>query len=798
MTLMVSSGSIIQSSLGPKDIPNFEAVVFLPRVEGRRDRGELQHYFRENTRPDKSWQKAQIINDRHRAETNHEVTGPGCIIEAKSGHFEVVVPEPGGLSHYWRENNDVHTPWQRLGVFAPSTTGPGALVQNPGNDHLEVIVRQGRSLYHYWRDDSLVWRRTEAPITRAADGAPALIWSSYGNLEVVVQEGSQLVLYWRDHLTPGLPWKAGGVVAPEVSGPPGFVQGPFGSADEHKNFEVVVPVGDRIEHWWRDNSDKNLRWLRGGSVTNGAGIVSASALCTSQYDDRLEILAQECEHSIFHYYRYRVGGERIYHRSACLRIDEGVFSPDPGRDDRPMSFKINQLTGECDFQEDHQTQSLTESRYGLRGTDLGASFEHNGKLFFLFGDTHWVNESLPGTADSIAYTPDSDPWNGVTLYFHHSYLEVEWPGIPSGWHVSRQGEFDVPLDGFSFGGQIFVFFSTDHFTDRKVGGRSVLTRCVESNPVFEESNPASPLKFTYLAEFSRRKFIHVSVERVDAATNRRLGLGDQEGLLIWGTGAYRADNVYLAYMPLGHEDVIAGLNGTRPFQDGVPRMHYFAGVGRSGPRWSGNELDAVPLFFPAAIGEFSVRWNSTLRAWVMMYMSGPDDPIGLAACLRLSRAPWGPWSNRRKLLDWVADGMGYRVKHQSKVGWFIHDPAANPLKGLWKGTPSHPAFRDTLYDDIIGGRDATEGGGAYGPYQIPRYTRQKGITTHLFYVLSTWNPYQVVLLRHQITSVERYVLLRGPMYVLLTGPFFGIAASVHSTIGRTLKWLKGLFIGSRY
>jgi hypothetical protein len=787
MMLMISGGSIIQSSLATNDSPNFEAVVFLPGIEGRQNRGELQHYFRENDRPDKAWQKAQIINDRRQAETNYEVTGPGCIIQAASGHFEVVVPETGGLSHYWRDNNDIHTPWRRVGVFAPGTTGPGALVQNPGSRHLEVAVRLGRSLYHYWRDDSLGWHRTEPPITRAADGVPALIWSSYGNLELVVQEGSQLVLYWRDHLAPGLPWKAGGVVAPEVSGPPGFVQGPFGS-DKHKNFEVVVPVGDRVDHWWRDNSDGNLRWLRGGSVTGGAGIVSATALCTSNYGDHLEILGQECEHSIFHYYRYpTVGDERIYYRSACLRIDEGVFSPGPGPDDRPMSFKVNQLTGEYDHQERHPTQSRTETRYRIRGTDLGASFEHNGKLFFLFGDTHWVDQSLPGTADSIAYTPDTDPWNGVTLYFHHSYLEIEWPDMPAGWHWKRQGEYDVPQDGFSFGGRLFVFFSTDHFANRKVMDRSVLTRCVESDPVFEHSEPGSPLKFKYLAEFSRRKFINVSVERVDAAAIRRLGLpGNREGLLIWGTGAYRADNVYLAYMPLDDEDVIAGLLGTRPFELGVPRMQYFAGAGRGGTRWSRDELAAAPLFFPGALGELSVRWNPTLRAWAMMYMSGPDDPIGLAACLRLSRTPWGPWSNRRKLLDWIADGMGYRAKHQSREGWFIHAPDAKPPATVW-GSNGHP---DTLYDDIIGGRDATSGGAAYAPYQVPRYTRQEGGTTHLFYLLSTWNPYQVVLMRHPITSFERYVLLNGPLSAS--------AVSVLSTISRARKWLKRLFVAHRY
>ena len=188
---------------------------------------------------------------------------------------------------------------------------------------------------------------------------------------------------------------------------------------------------------------------------------------------------------------------------------------------------------------------------------------------------------------------------------------------------------------------------------------------------------------------------------------------------------------------------------------------YFIGAGRGGARWSQNELDAVPLFFPAAVGELSVRWNPMLRAWVMMYMSGLDDPIGFAASLRLSRTPWGPWSNRRRMLDWIADGMGSRVGHKTRQGWSIHAPDADPPVGLWQKTRDVVPCPDTLYDNIINGRDAKEGGAAYAPYQIPRHTRYDEGAIHIFYVLSTWNPYQTVLLRHPITYFERNVMLNS-------------------------------------
>ena len=60
----------------------------------------------------------------------------------------------------------------------------------------------------------------------------------------------------------------------------------------------------------------------------------------------------------------------------------------------------------------------TERRFGLFGTDLGASFAHDGRLWFLFGDT-WPSPSGPDAdvGDSVAFTTDTDPEAGVRLEF---------------------------------------------------------------------------------------------------------------------------------------------------------------------------------------------------------------------------------------------------------------------------------------------------------------------------------------------------------------------------------------------
>jgi hypothetical protein len=296
----------------------------------------------------------------------------------------------------------------------------------------------------------------------------------------------------------------------------------------------------------------------------------------------------------------------------------------------------------------------------------------------------------------------------------------------------------VPLDGFSFAEKMFVFFSTDHFANGKVMGRCVLTRCTEDQLDFASSNANAPLQFQYLTSFSDLKFINVSVEKVNREVIQRYHLpGQEEGLLIWGTGAYRADNIYLAYLPLDDPQTRDNLLASGALPVSQLGLRYFTGE-RGAPQWSVREEEAVPLFYPAAIGELSVRWNAALERWVCMYMPGPEDPIGLAVVMRVARNPWGPWSRRRLVLDWWLDGLGHRTGaagQRLKDGWFIHDGDV----------------QDGLGDNIIDNRQGNGGGGVYAPYQLPRHTQRSANGVKLYYLLSTWNPYQVMQMRHEMS-----------------------------------------------
>ncbi len=355
--------------------------------------------------------------------------------------------------------------------------------------------------------------------------------------------------------------------------------------------------------------------------------------------------------------------------------------------------KICQLTGDLDRQTGQPTVNLTGSRYGVYGTDLGFSFLHDGRTWFLFGDTVGLHGG-----DSIAYTQDGDPEDCLDLTFvtgtDGRYLPPSVPGI-------TLGAFEVPAGGFSADGAMYIFFTTDH-SEAQVMGRSVLARSDDGAQTF-----------TYLYDVSTDKFINVAPVVVDNASLPGLPESAGLGLLAFGTGTYRRSNPYLAYVPLSSvEQRSAWL--------------FFAGLVSGAPTWSADEAAAVALFDHPCLGEFSVNWLADLGKWVMFYNCAFPRGINM----RSADAPWGPWSEGEVIFDPWDDG-GYcafmHVSYQDRNCDSVQDP----------------------------GRD-DEWAGEYGPYIIPEggiipslARTHDGVTT-VYFVMSTWNPYAVMLMKTEL------------------------------------------------
>lgn len=355
--------------------------------------------------------------------------------------------------------------------------------------------------------------------------------------------------------------------------------------------------------------------------------------------------------------------------------------------------KVCQLTGEWDRQRETFAYNRTETRFGVVGTDLGSSFEHDGRLWFLFGDT-WPDAEL---GDSVAWTTDRTPEPGVGLEFVSAGSRFVCPRVatPDGRSLSTRA-FEVPLAGFSARGRMYVVRTTEHYREagREVMGRSILTRAVNGDP--------TNLVCLYDLSIVRHggKFINVSCVAVQDGL---AGLPfDGPALLVWGSGRYRASDAYFAGVPLGAVEDRG-------------RWRFWSGrEGRSArPVWSEDEGDAVALFAHPQIGELSASWNAPLGVWLLLYNAG--SPRGITA--RVAEHPWGPWSEAVVVFDPGRPGTGY--------GEFMHGRDAP----------------DGLSDP---GREG-EWGGEYGPYVIDRFTQAlPGRRAAVYFTMSTWNPYNVV------------------------------------------------------
>jgi hypothetical protein len=264
------------------------------------------------------------------------------------------------------------------------------------------------------------------------------------------------------------------------------------------------------------------------------------------------------------------------------------------------------------------------------------------------------------------------------------------------------GAFEVPVAGVSLGGQLYVAVSTNHSQDRSTD-RSVLTRF---------TLPATFQPLRTISQLPAGHFVKMSVHTQPGPI-----AGTPAGgpfVLVWGTGVYRQSDAYLSVVPRAQ------------FETGKGTM-YFAGMDAAGaPSWSENESEAKPIVQNGTLGDLSVTWCKELGLWLMTYdRRAPTRGIAFS----YSRTPSGPWSAPQILFNVANDG----------IGRFIHNPNGSPP--------------DALAGPVIGkgqmNPDAVRGG-AYAPYVVERWTKLKGSELSVYYVLSTWNPYVVVLMKSRL------------------------------------------------
>jgi hypothetical protein len=240
---------------------------------------------------------------------------------------------------------------------------------------------------------------------------------------------------------------------------------------------------------------------------------------------------------------------------------------------------------------------------------------------------------------------------------------------------------------------------------------------------------------------------------------------EREGVFLWGRPNFggvggeegRDARLYLAWVPMPSYEQTGNIDW---------RPRYFAGLDERGvPRFVDREADSVPLDLDSTVagsqpeekwgivGQMSISWIPSMQRWVMFYggdlsnffldaIFGPDaskvlrDPEG-AIHVRYAEQPWGPWSPPEQLL--VA-GDPNAATGEYKKGGILHSPACGRDTTC---APFERGFRNPLEPF-----KPNEPGRLYGPNIVDEWTMERADgSVDLYWHVSTWNPYQVVLMK---------------------------------------------------
>jgi hypothetical protein len=241
---------------------------------------------------------------------------------------------------------------------------------------------------------------------------------------------------------------------------------------------------------------------------------------------------------------------------------------------------------------------------------------------------------------------------------------------------------------------------------------------------------------------------------------------ERAGVFVWGRphfggiGAEARDaQLYLLWVPMPQPDAELRF---------AWQPQYFTGISAEGqPLFSANELDAQPLDLDARapgeqpeeardfVGQMTIAWLPSLERWVMLY-GGDAAPMFADAIfradiqkaqrnpdgslyMRFAENPWGPWTEPQQLMAAGSSDTKSEPNNQYAEGGLL---AHNNCR------TEQCAHYDPAYRLDLG---KNNNGVLYAPSIIDSWTSANQNSTSLYWFVSTWNPYQVVLMKTTLT-----------------------------------------------
>ena len=341
-------------------------------------------------------------------------------------------------------------------------------------------------------------------------------------------------------------------------------------------------------------------------------------------------------------------------------------------------------------------------------------------------------DSGPGNtcaADATAFTTDDDPTDCLDLTFlSKSATDDEPVFLPPSFD---DGNLAVQQEGLSYDSAMYVWYFQGTGGEAKQS-QSYLAKSTDDGQSFEVLYPISVDHFPWL-----------NVQLVEDAEIPGLeDAGAIDWVVIAGVGPrYREADMYLALTPA------ATLDGEVVDEERVPPpMFYFTGLDDDGlPQWSDSESDAEAIIDTdnplvtgnnslgitdadadptGCIGEFSMHYSPTAEVWIVMY-----NCANWSIEMHTADHPWGPWSEAERVFDPVTDG-GYCD--------FLHLPQD------WEDALELSCNHNVTVDQ------RTSPGSPYGPYVLERYTSGDRDAVTLYFTMSMWHPYNVLLMSTEL------------------------------------------------
>ncbi|MBM3933071.1 MAG: DUF4185 domain-containing protein [SAR202 cluster bacterium] len=257
----------------------------------------------------------------------------------------------------------------------------------------------------------------------------------------------------------------------------------------------------------------------------------------------------------------------------------------------------------------------TDERWNVVGTDLGISFEMDGRINMVFGDT-WGRDGVEGAQwrTSTLGIVERHPEAGYIVTDMLKGADGNAKELISALKKPKEEYTAVPTSAIAFGGRMYIHYMLVKDWEEQWWGYKI--------PVVNGSG------FAFSDDMGNTWTKHETARWIGNSPYAMVSMVEHEGnIYVFGTGASRFGPLKLFRVP-----------GEQLLE--YDRYEYW-----NGAAWTREPAEAAEVVgWP--VGELSVRWSEYHEKWLMMYLNEVTHNI----VLRTADSLTGPWGDERPVV----------------------------------------------------------------------------------------------------------------------------------------------------